>query len=120
MTAKSMESPRMKKIYLIVITVIALTLAACSQNATAEVIPTISLDSSPSQPSSPSSSGGNASASGVVVPVRKVELAFPTLGAVKTVEVVAGDQVIANQPLVTLDPSILRSEERRVGKGCAY
>jgi RND family efflux transporter MFP subunit len=98
----------MKKIYLIVITIIALGLAACRQNATPEVIPTISLDSS-SQPSSPSSSGGNASASGVVVPVQKVELAFPTLGAVKTVEVAAGDQVTANQPLVTLDASILES-----------
>jgi hypothetical protein len=55
----------MKKIYLIVITIVALGLAACRQNATAEVIPTISLDSSSAQPSSPSSSGGNASASGV-------------------------------------------------------
>lgn len=99
----------MKKIYLIVITTIALGLAACSQNATAEAIPTISLDSSSAQPSSPSSSGGNASASGVVVPVQKVELAFPTLGAVKTVEVAAGDEVSANQPLVTLDASILES-----------
>jgi RND family efflux transporter MFP subunit len=99
----------MKKIYWIVITVTALALAACSQSATPEVIPTISLDSSAAQPSSPSSSGGNASASGVVVPVQKVELAFPTLGAVKTVEVAAGDQVTANQPLVTLDAAILES-----------
>ena len=97
----------MKKIYLIIITIIALTLTACSQSATPEVIPTVSLDSSSSQPSS--SSGGNASASGVVVPVKKVELAFPTLGAVKTVEVVAGDSVTANQPLVTLDATILES-----------
>ncbi len=97
----------MKKIYLMIVTIIALTLAACSQGATPEVIPTISLDSSSTQSSSPSV--GNASASGVVVPVRKVELAFPTLGAVKTVQVVAGDQVSANQPLVTLDASILES-----------
>jgi multidrug efflux pump subunit AcrA (membrane-fusion protein) len=96
----------MKKIYLIVITIIALTLAACSQNATAEVIPTISLDSSPVQPSS---SRGNVSASGVVVPVKKVELAFPALGVVKTVEVAAGDNVLTNQVLITLDTSILES-----------
>lgn len=97
----------MKKTYLIVITIVALGLAACSQNATAEVIPTISLDSSPAQPSS---SGGNVSASGLVVPLEKVELAFPTLGAVKTVEVAAGDEVTANQPLVTLDTAILESK----------
>jgi RND family efflux transporter MFP subunit len=98
----------MKKIYLIMITIIALALAACSRNATPEVIPTVSLDSSSTQPSSPS--GGNVSASGVVVPVEKVELAFPTQGTVKTVEVMAGDEVTANQPLVTLDTSILESK----------
>lgn len=98
----------MKKIYLVLITLIALTLAACSRGATPEVIPTISLDSSSTQPSSPSA--GNVSASGLVVPAKKVELAFPTLGVVKTVEVVAGDDASANQPLVTLDPSILESK----------
>src|SRR5689334_1250706 len=101
MTAKPMERPRgvMKKIYLVLITVIALTLAACSQGTTTEVIPTISLDASSPQPSSPSA--GDVSASGLVVPLKKVELAFSTLGAVKTVEVEAGDQVKTDQPLVT-------------------
>jgi RND family efflux transporter MFP subunit len=110
MTAKSMENPRgiMKKIYLIVIFVLALTLAACSQSATPQVIPTLSLDSSSPQPSS--SSTGNVSASGLVVPVKKVELAFSTLGAVNTVEVEAGDQVKADQPLATLDTAILESK----------
>jgi RND family efflux transporter MFP subunit len=84
-----------------------LTLAACSTNSTPEVIPTVSLDSPSTQPSSPST--GNVSASGVVVPVEKVELAFPTQGAVKTVEVVEGDEVTANQPLAILDTSILES-----------
>ena len=98
----------MKKMnYLLMGTLLALALAACSSQSTPTAIPTVSLDSG-SQPSSPSSSG-NASASGVVVPVKKVELAFPTLGAVKTVEVAAGDSVTANQPLVTLDASILES-----------
>jgi RND family efflux transporter MFP subunit len=110
MTAKSMENPRgiMKKIYLIVIFVLALTLAACSQSATPQVIPTLSLDSSSPQPSS--SSTGNVSASGLVVPVKKVELAFSTLGAVNTVEVEAGDEVKADQPLATLDTAILESK----------
>jgi RND family efflux transporter MFP subunit len=98
----------MKKLnYLLLGILFVLALAACSSQATPTAIPTVSLDSG-SQPSSPSSSG-NASASGVVVPVKKVELAFPTLGAVKTVEVAAGDSVTVNQPLVTLDASILES-----------
>src|SRR5690349_11349543 len=105
-----MENPRgrMKKIYLIVSLIVALALAACSQSATPEVIPTVSLDSSSTQSSS--SSAGNVSASGLVVPLKKVELAFSTLGAVKTVEVVEGDQVKADQPLVTLDTAILESK----------
>lgn len=99
----------MKKIYLTLITVIVLALAACSQSATPQAIPTVSLDSSSSSTQPSSSFGGGVSASGVVVPVKKVELAFPSLGAVKTVEVVAGDEVTADQPLVTLDPAILES-----------
>ncbi|MBK8617159.1 MAG: hypothetical protein IPN96_08615 [Anaerolineales bacterium] len=95
----------MKKVFLILTTTLALVLTACGSSATPTAIATVSLDSA----SQPSSSSGNASASAVVVPMQKVELAFPTLGAVKTVEVAEGDSVTANQPLVTLDTSILES-----------
>jgi RND family efflux transporter MFP subunit len=95
----------MKKFQYLLISVLALALAACGTQATPTAIPTVSLDTAVQ----PSSVSGTASASGVVVPAKKVELAFPTLGAVKTVEVVAGDAVTANQPLVTLDASILES-----------
>lgn len=97
----------MKKFQYLLITILLLALAACSTQATPAAIPTVSLDAA-SQSSS--SSSGTASASGVVVPVKKVELAFPILGAVKTVEVAAGDSVKANQPLVTLDATILESK----------
>lgn len=95
----------MKKFQYLLISVLVLALAACGTQATPTAVPTVSLDTAVQ----PSSASGTASASGVVVPVKKVELAFPTLGAVKTVEVVAGDSVTANQPLVTLDASILES-----------
>jgi len=98
----------MKKEYLIVTTLFALVLSACSARATATSIPTVSLDSS-SSTSQPSSFSGGASASGIVVPIKKVELSFPTGGIVKTVEVAAGDSVKANQPLVTLDTAILEA-----------
>src|SRR5258706_9611848 len=80
----------MKKEYLIVTTLFALVLSACSARATATSIPTVSLDSS-SSTSQPSSFSGGASASGIVVPIKKVELSFPTGGIVKAVEVTAGD-----------------------------
>jgi RND family efflux transporter MFP subunit len=83
-----------------------LALTACGSSATPTAIPTVSLDSA----SQPSASPDSASASAVIVPMQKVELAFPTLGAVKNVEVAAGDSVTANQPLVTLDASILEAK----------
>ena len=95
----------MKKVFWVLTTTLALVLTACGSSATPTAIATVSLDSA----SQPSSSSGNASASAVVVPMQKVELAFPTLGAVKTVEVAEGDSVTANQPLVTLDTLILES-----------
>ena len=95
----------MKKVFLMLTITLALVLTACGSSATPTAIPTVSLDSA----SQSSTSSGNASASAVVVPMQKVELAFATLGAVKTVEVAEGDSVTANQPLVTLDTSILES-----------
>jgi RND family efflux transporter MFP subunit len=85
----------------------ALILTACGSSAAPTAIPTASPVSS-SQPSSVSSN--KATASGIVVPVKKVELAFPLSGAVKTVEVTEGDSVTANQPLVTLDTSVLEAK----------
>lgn len=95
-----------KKVFLILISIFLITLTACSSSTAPEVIPTISLDSI-SQPVD--SSANKATASGVVVPVKKVELAFPLSGAVKTVEVAAGDSVTANQTLVTLDALVLEA-----------
>jgi RND family efflux transporter MFP subunit len=96
----------MNKVFWILTSILALTLAACGSSATPTAVPTVSLDTV----SQPSSSTGNASAAAIVVPVEKVELAFPLTGTVKTVEVAAGDSVTANQPLVTLDTTILEAK----------
>lgn len=98
----------MKKVVLIFTCVLALAVTACGSPAAPTAIPTVSLDSA-SQSSSTASSN-KATASGIVVPVKKVELAFPLSGAVKTVEVEAGDTVKAGQPLVTLGTAILESK----------
>jgi len=96
----------MKQVLWILTNVLALAIASCSSSVTPTAVPTVSLDTV----SQPSSSTGNASASAVVVPVTKVELAFPLTGTVKTVEVTAGDSVTANQPLVTLETAILEAK----------
>ena len=97
----------MKKVVLIFTCVLALVITACGTSAAPTAIPTVSLDSA-SQSSTASSN--KATASGVVVPVKKVELAFPLSGTVKTVNVEAGDSVTAGQPLVSLDTAILEAK----------
>src|SRR5258706_9863367 len=91
----------MKKEYLILITIFAVILSACSTQASATPIPTVLLDSSVST-AQPSSVSGGVSASGIVVPIKKVELSFPTGGIVKAVEVTAGGSVKGEQPLFIL------------------
>jgi RND family efflux transporter MFP subunit len=99
----------MKKALLIFVFILALGLSACATSSGIEAIPTVSLDSN-TQPATSSSS--QASASAVVVPVNKVELSFPLSGAVKTVEVEAGDSVKAGDTLATLDTAILEAKVR--------
>ena len=96
----------MKKVFWILISILALTLTACGSSAAPTAIPTVSLDSA----SQPSSSSSNATASAIVVPLEKVELAFPLSGVVKTVEVEASDSVKAGDTLVTLDTTVLEAK----------
>ena len=100
----------MKKVFWILTSILALALSACGSSATPTAIPTVSLDSA----SQPSSSTGNATASAIVVPVKKVELAFPLSGAVKTVEVEAGDSVKAgDQPSSRLKRQFSKRKSRK-------
>jgi RND family efflux transporter MFP subunit len=55
---------------------------------------------------------GKATASAEVVPVTKVELAFPLSGLVTAVNVQEGDSVKAGDVLVTLDTAILEAKVR--------
>jgi HlyD family secretion protein len=95
----------MKKVFLMLITILTLGLSACAASASPEAIPTVSL----APAAADSSSAGQASASAIVVPVEKVELSFPLSGTVKTVEVETGDSVKAGDTLVTLDTAILEA-----------
>jgi len=97
----------MKKVFLILIVILALTLSACGASSAPAALPTVSLDSA-AQPSA--SSSGNATASAIVVPIAKVELSFPLSGVVKTVGVVEGDRVAAGQTLVILETAILEAK----------
>jgi HlyD family secretion protein len=91
----------MKKYLWIVVSILALGLAACGANAT----PTPSTTATPAPVIE---SGVNASA--VVAPVDYVELAFTTVGKATSVEVKVGDEVTAGQTLIQLDTTILEAQ----------
>ena len=98
----------MKKVTWIVSLTLAFVLTACGQAASPTPLPTVALDAgaADSGSSAPASSGG-VIASAEVRPVDSVDLSFPLLGTVKTVDVAVGDSVSAGQTLATLDTAIL-------------
>lgn len=111
----------MKKIYLIVLIMISLTLAACSSAPTQEVIPTVVLDDGSLAPSNNSSSSdGSTSASAIVVPLHEASLSFTSVGRVTDVEVQVGDVVKAGDVLVKLDTSILEAKVKEAEANLAY
>ncbi len=99
----------MKKFQYVLLGIFALAFTACGAQATPSAIPTVSIDTA----LQPEASSSQVTASGIVVPQTKVELAFPLAGTIKTVEVAEGDSVKANQPLVTLDAGILSARVRQ-------
>lgn len=91
----------------IILLILALTLSACSGVAsTPTPLPTVVLDTT----SQSGSSAQAITASAEVVPLQQVQLSFPLVGTVKTVEVKEGDKVTTGQTLVTLDTVILEAQ----------
>lgn len=100
---------RMKRLITVHCLLITL-LTACStlSPSSPTPLPTVSLDTPPSN----QSSADGLTASGVVVPIREAQLSFPAVGRVKTVDVKVGDKVTAGQTLVTLDTALLEARVR--------
>ncbi|MBI5842471.1 MAG: efflux RND transporter periplasmic adaptor subunit [Chloroflexi bacterium] len=97
----------MKKTLLILVLLLAVALTACGQAPTTAAIPTVQLDAGPSQGNT---SSGAVTASAEVVPASKVELSFPTIGTIQTVDVKVGDTVTAGQALASLNTVILEAK----------
>jgi RND family efflux transporter MFP subunit len=128
----------MNKIFWIIIPILVIALTACSGTATPTAIPTVVLDNSAPNSGSPATvATGGVTASAEVRPVDSVDLSFPLLGTVKTVEVEVGETVTAGQTLATLDTTIIEARVaeaeanvvtaetqvtylKRVGVGTAY
>lgn len=110
----------MKKVFWIVISILALTLAACGQAASTEAVPTVSLDSAQPSSSGSSSSGDSVSASALIVPVSDAQLSFTSIGRVTSVNVQVGDKVEAGQVLVELDTTLLEAKVREAEANLAF
>ncbi len=101
----------MKKTFWITFLALTLALNACGGTETAEPIPTVNLDTGVSDSDSPVSvSTGTVIASAEVHPMDSVNLSFPLLGTVTSVEVEVGDKVTAGQTISTLDTSMLEAQ----------
>lgn len=110
----------MKKVFLVVVSVVAITLSACGQAQEAEAVPTVVLEAGEASPSNQSSSGDSVAASGVVVPLQDANLSFTNIGRVTEVNVSVGDKVSAGDVLVKLDTSILEARVREAEANLVY
>lgn len=101
----------MKRIYWIVLIILTLILTACGGTDASEAVPTVVLDTSAtdSEPAA-SSPQGVVIASAEVHPLDTVNLSFPLLGTITSVEVEVGDQVKAGETVATLDTAILEAQ----------
>jgi len=90
-------------------------LSACgSGNSSEQPIPTVVLDngpaSSPTAQTISQASGGDVTASGLVMPIQDAQLAFSLAGNVRKVYVAEGDQVKAGAVLAELDNTLVQVE----------
>ncbi|HEY2981711.1 MAG TPA: efflux RND transporter periplasmic adaptor subunit [Anaerolineales bacterium] len=106
----------MKMRPLIIALLLALALDSCSAAPTPAALPTLVLDSSPG---TDRPSGATVTASGQVIPASKVNLSFPLIGAVKTIDVQVGDTVTTGDTLITLDTLILEARVAEAEAGVA-
>jgi len=87
-----------------------LLLTACGGAAAPTPIPTVSLDTGASDSGLPASaSGDTVIASAEVRPMGSVDLSFPLLGRITSVEIEVGDTVTAGQTIATLDTTIIEA-----------
>ncbi len=98
----------MKKITLVFTLILLLT--ACAQQYTPTAIPTLVLEAGASDSGTVDPvTAGVVTASAEVRPAEFVELSFPLLGAIVSVDVESGDSVSAGQALAALDTTLLQA-----------
>jgi len=111
----------MKKYFLVIASVLTLTLSACGQAQETEAVPTVMLEAgNSSAPQAQPASGDTVAASALVVPVQTARLSFTSIGRVTNVNVQVGDKVKAGDVLVQFDTAILEARVREAEANLAY
>lgn len=99
----------MKQVVLPLLFAMSLALSACAGiKGTPEAIPTVMLNT----PTASEPGSGGISAAAVVVPMQQVNLSFPGIGRVLSVDVKVGDKVTSGQALIHLDTTLLEARVR--------
>ena len=112
----------MKKVFLVIFSLLALTLSACGQAGSQEAVPTVMLDAgNASEPADDqASSGDSVTASAIVVPVQDANLSSTAIARVTQVNVQVGDKVKAGDVLVQFDTAVLEARVREAEANLAY
>lgn len=93
----------MKKWVLIFLMLAILLMGCQGENASPTALPTIVLEGDSAGASASSQMTGSVTASGVVVPAQKAQIALAAGGRIESVDVVVGERVKAGQALVQLE-----------------
>ncbi len=114
----------MKKVFLVMVSLLAIMVTACSGAASAEAVPTVVLEGgapveSSAKPGS-GSSGNIVAASAIIVPAQDARLSFTSIGRVTAVNAEVGDEIQAGDVLVQLDTSVLEAKVREAEANLKY
>jgi HlyD family secretion protein len=104
----SMDDRRLLMVWLLMAALLVMTLVGCSRASEPTPVPT------PVAIETPTAAGGGSggdmvAASGEVVPAREAQLGFAVSGRVERVEVVEGDRIDLDRPLVLLETALLET-----------
>jgi len=114
----------MKKVFLVMVSLLAIMVTACSGAASTEAVPTVVLEGgvpveSSAKPGS-GSSGNIVAASAIIVPAQDARLSFTSIGRVTAVNAEVGDEIQAGDVLVQLDTSVLEAKVREAEANLKY
>jgi len=111
----------MKKVFLVLVSLLAILVIACGGATSTEAVPTVVLEgAAPAASNTKPGSGNVITASAIAVPAQDARLSFLSIGRVTSVNVEVGDEVNAGDVLVQLDMSVQEAKVREAEANLKY